>query len=152
MENKWDRRFLDLADFIAEWSKDDSTKVGCVITTKDRRIISTGYNGIPRLLSDDKDKFPERWDRERDKYLFFEHAERNAIYNAAALGVKLASGTTLYTSLAPCMDCVRGIIQSGIQRVVWDNKKTCEYASTRRLDLSKSRQILESAYVLVDTI
>ncbi len=151
MDEKWDRRFLDLAEMIASWSKDDSTKVGCVITTPDRRIISTGYNGIPRHLSDDKEKFPERWDRNQDKYSFFEHAERNAIYNAAYAGVKL-QGSTLYTSLAPCMDCVRGIIQSGIHRVVWDKQKTAEYAGTRRLDLSKSQIVLESAELIVDPV
>ena len=151
MTEKWDRRFLALAEHIAEWSKDDSTKVGCVITTQDRRIISTGYNGIPRHLSDNKDKFPERWDRNLSKYSFFEHAERNAIYNAAYAGVKL-QGSTLYTSLAPCMDCVRGIIQSGIHRVVWDKQKTADYVSSRRLDLSQSKIVLESAQIIVALI
>jgi dCMP deaminase len=151
MDEKWDRRFLELSELISTWSKDDSTKVGCVITTADRRIISTGYNGIPRNLSDDKEKFPERWDRNQHKYAFFEHAERNAIYNAAYAGVSLR-GATLYTSLAPCMDCVRGIIQSGIRRVVWDKQKTAEYASTRRLDLSQSKSVLEAAEIIVDLV
>lgn len=151
MMEKWDQRFLALAEHIAEWSKDNSTRVGCVVTTADRRIISTGYNGIPRHLSDDAERFPERWDRDRDKYAFWEHAERNAIYNAAFAGVRL-QGATLYTTLAPCMDCVRGIIQSGIRRVVWDKQKTAEYASTRRLDLSQSKAVLQCAEIIVDEV
>ena len=142
----WKIRFLTLAGHIAKWSKDKSTQVGCVITTSDRRIISTGYNGIPRYLSDSVELYPERHDREKDKYSFYEHAERNAIYNAAFLGVSL-NGCVLYVTLAPCLDCARAIIQSGIKKVVWDHKKTSKYVSTRRLDLSKTKDILKEAEI-----
>lgn len=109
----WDRRFIDQAYHVSLWSKDRSTKVGAVIA-RDKHIISSGYNGPPRGV-DDED--PYYHDREGDKYHWFEHAERNAIYQAAKLGVS-AEGATLYSTHPPCADCARGIVQSGITRVV----------------------------------
>ncbi len=114
---KWDRRFLDQALAIAQWSKDQSTKVGCVIVGPNREIRSSGYNGFPRGVNDD---VPERHVRPV-KYKFFEHAERNAIYNAARVGTAI-DGCTLYCGSTmqgpPCVDCARACIQSGIARVV----------------------------------
>jgi dCMP deaminase len=115
---KWDARYLELADQIGSWSKDPTTKVGCVIVGMDGQILSTGFNGFPRRVNDD---VPERYDRP-DKYSWTEHAERNAIYNAALSGMSLRDGT-LYVPWHPCADCARGIIQSGIWCVVL---KTCE--------------------------
>ena len=60
MSDKWDRRFLDLAAHIATWSKDPSTKVGCVVVGSDREIRSTGFNGFPRGISDDADRLQDR--------------------------------------------------------------------------------------------
>ena len=118
MSNNWDKKFLKMALDIASWSKDTSTKVGAVITGPDREIRSTGYNGMPRLVNDNK---LERYDRPQ-KYMWFEHAERNAIYNAARMGTPLAGCTLYITSFPlkfpPCADCARGIIQAGIIRVV----------------------------------
>src|SRR5678816_3286831 len=87
----WDIRFLREAARIATWSKDRSTKVGCVIVGPSREIRSTGYNGFPRGVNDDVD---ERHARPM-KYAYCEHAERNAIYNAARVGIPL-EGCTLY--------------------------------------------------------
>ncbi len=114
----WDKRFLDLALEISNWSKDPSTKVGAVIVGLNREILSTGYNGIPRGVND---SFTERNSRPT-KYLYYEHGERNAIYNAARNGIKL-DGATIYVTTQPsklpcCADCARAIIQSGIKRVV----------------------------------
>jgi dCMP deaminase len=109
----WDRRFLVLAATIGSWSKDRSAKTGCVITGPDRLIRSTGFNGFVRGVDDN---VPERHERPA-KYAWTEHAERNAIYNAARLGVSL-HGCTSYINWFPCIDCARAIIQSGIVRVV----------------------------------
>lgn len=114
----WDQKFLRLALEIASWSKDQSTKVGAVIVGADREIISTGYNGMCRGIDDN---VPERHVRP-GKYMWFEHAERNAIYNAARIGISV-KGSTIYVTSLPvkfpcCADCGRGIIQSGIVRVV----------------------------------
>jgi dCMP deaminase len=114
---KWDRRFLDMAQHIAGWSKDESTKVGAVIVGPDREIRSTGYNGMPPGVDEGVEARLQR----PEKYLWFEHAERNAIYFAALNGVALR-GCTIYVvalpALTPCSDCARGIIRSGIKRVV----------------------------------
>lgn len=115
---KWDKRFLKLALEISTWSKDTSTQVGCVITSPDGEIVSTGYNGLCRGINDSTESRHQR----PQKYMWFEHAERNAIFNAAKRGIKL-DGCSLYVTSTPkkfpcCCDCARAIIQSGIQKVV----------------------------------
>jgi len=111
--SNWDRRFLALAGHIGSWSKDRSAKTGCVIVGPDRIIRSTGFNGFVRGVDDDVAARHER----PAKYSWTEHAERNAIYNAAKLGVPL-QGCTAYINWFPCVDCARAIIQSGLIRVV----------------------------------
>ncbi len=109
----WDKRLTDVAEFVAQWSKDTGTKVGAVIADTDNRIVSTGYNGLPAGCDDD---IKSRYERPQ-KYLWTEHAERNAIYSAAKNGVPL-KGCSIYLKWFPCADCARAIIQSGITKVV----------------------------------
>lgn len=109
----WDARWLALAGEIAKWSKDRSTKVGCIVVGGGRRLLTAGYNGFPRGIDDDIDIRHER----PVKYLLTEHAERNAIYNAARNGTDLYD-SVMYSTLYPCADCARGIIQSGIAKVI----------------------------------
>ena len=110
---KWHYRFMEVATLISSWSKDNSTKTGAVVVGPDREIRATGYNGPVRGVDDDVD---ERYERPT-KYDFFEHAERNAIYNACLCGTSL-KGCTIYVTHFPCTDCARAIIQSGIKQVV----------------------------------
>ena len=105
----WDARWLELSSQIAGWSKDRSTRVGCVIIGSGNQLLSAGYNGFPRGVNDDIDARHER----PAKYKYTEHAERNAIYNAARHGVMLL-GSVMYLPWYPCADCARAIIQSGI--------------------------------------
>lgn len=114
---KWERRFVELAKHVASWSKDRSTKVGTVIVGPDREIRSVGYNGFPRGVDDNVESRHER----PAKYLYTEHSERNAIYNAARVGTPL-EGCTTYLSLYPCADCARALIQVGIKRIVVGSK------------------------------
>jgi dCMP deaminase len=109
----WDTKFLKLAMHIASWSKDQSSKVGAVIVGPDNEIRSTGYNGFPRGT---RDGVPSRNSRP-DKYLWTEHAERNAIYNAARAGIAL-DGCSMYLPWFPCVDCARAIVQTGIKMLV----------------------------------
>jgi dCMP deaminase len=109
----WDERFMNLARHVAEWSKDRSTKVGAVIVGPSNEVRSIGYNGFPRGVDDD---VPARHERP-EKYLWIEHAERNAIYNAARAGISVA-GCKMYLPWFPCMDCARAIVQSGIEMLV----------------------------------
>ncbi len=111
----WDQRFMKLARHIATWSKDRGRKVGSVIVGPDNEIRSTGYNGIPRGVRDDVE---ERHSKEtKEKYVWCAHAERNAIYNAARIGVSL-KGCRVYSTLYPCSDCVIALIQSGLTELV----------------------------------
>jgi dCMP deaminase len=110
--NKWDERFFEVARLVAGWSKDRSTRVGCVIV-QDRRILSTGYNGFPRGCDDTREDRHER----PIKYYWAEHAERNAVYNASRAGIVLL-GSTAYVTMFPCADCARALVQSGVARVV----------------------------------
>lgn len=109
----WDAYFLELARLAATRSKDRSTKVGCVIVGPDNEIRSSGYNGFPRGINDEA---PERHERPA-KYLWTEHAERNAIYNAARAGISL-KGCRAYLPWFPCMDCARALVQSGIVELI----------------------------------
>lgn len=108
----WDEWFMRLVYLTATKSKDPKTKIGSILV-KDKRIISTGYNGIPIGVDDTIDDRVER----PNKYLWLEHAERNSIYSASKYGIS-TGGTTMYTNAVPCADCTRAIIQSGIVKVV----------------------------------
>ena len=110
---KWHYRFMEVARLIATWSKDPNTKTGAIVVGPDREIRATGYNGLVRGVNDD---IPERMERPT-KYDFFEHAERNAVYNACLTGTSL-KGCVLYATHPPCTDCARAIIQAGIKMVV----------------------------------
>ncbi len=109
----WNERFIELTKHIATWSKDKSIGTCAVICDDDNRVISFGYNGFP---SGANDEIEERYVRPK-KYLYTEHAERNAIYNAARIGVSV-KGCTMYLMWFPCADCARAIIQSGIKTLV----------------------------------
>jgi len=144
---KWQYRFLELANLISTWSKDESTKVGCVITTSDRRIISTGYNGLPRHSEDNSELYPKRHDRKENKYDWYCHAEENAITNAAFMGASL-EGSSAYVTMEPCPKCARMLAQSGVKEVWFDETKTALYHKSRGLiNLRPSKEILASAGV-----
>ena len=136
----WDEYFMGIAALSAMRSKDPSTQVGACIVNSDNRILSMGYNGMPRCCSDDV--FP--WDREGapldSKYLFVCHAELNAILNCAMGSVR---GCTVYTTLFPCNECAKAIIQSGITEVVYMQDK---YADTDSVKASK--RMFDAAGVL----
>jgi dCMP deaminase len=120
----WDEYYLNICTAVADRSKDPNTQVGCVIAGPAHEIRSTGYNSLPRGIRDD---VPERLERPT-KYLWMEHAERNAIYNAARCGTPL-EGCTIYIVLMPCMDCARAIVQAGIKEVVVSRERMSQYSS-----------------------
>ena len=116
----WDEYFMGIALLSSMRSKDPSTQVGACIVNSENRILSMGYNGMPRSCSDDE--FP--WDKNGNpldsKYLYVCHAELNAILNCASGNVR---GCTVYTTLFPCNECAKAIIQSGIAEVVYMSDK-----------------------------
>jgi len=122
----WDAYYLKLCREVAARSKDPNTQIGCVVVGPAHEIRSTGYNSFPRGIRDD---VPERRTRPT-KYLWMEHAERNAIYNAARAGMAM-EGCSIYVDIMPCMDCARGIVQAGIREVVISKERMDEYSSDR---------------------
>lgn len=106
----WLRRYANLATFIAQWSKDPSTKVGAVLVGANRKQIAFGYNGFPPGLADTEERLQDR----ETKYRYVQHAERNALDNATFD----AQGATLVVTLFPCTECAKSIITKGIKRVV----------------------------------
>jgi dCMP deaminase len=110
-KRKWDKRMMDLAKFISSWSKDPSTKVGAVICDDKYRVISVGFNGLPRGMSDDPEILGDR----ELKLMGTIHAEENALLFAN----RPLDGCTIFTyPLPPCGTCAAKIVQSGITRVV----------------------------------
>ena len=108
LSNKWVSRFLDMSSLVASWSRDPSTKVGAVLT-REKRIVSMGFNGFPSGTVDDEKLYD---DRER-KYLRVVHAEKNAILFAK----QDLTGCNLFATHFPCCQCAAFIIQSGISNI-----------------------------------
>jgi dCMP deaminase len=132
----WDSYFMAMVYLVASRSKDKRAHIGAVIIGPQKEIRSTGYNGFVRRLDD---TVSERYEKP-EKFFWFEHAERNAVYNASRNGVTLED-CTMYTNGIPCADCARGIIQSGIKEVVvdkeWDddNSEKWRQSAQRSLDM-----------------
>lgn len=129
--NKWDERFLELAQVVSSWSKDPSTKVGAVIADK-KHIVSVGFNGFPPHVED-----RDEWLNEREtKYKLIIHAEINAILNSN----RSVAGCTLYTyPLFPCPDCSKHLSASGITRVV---SRVASLEAAERWGLHQTKFIL----------
>ena len=115
----WDDYFMGLAHLSGLRSKDPNTQVGACIVDKDNKVVSIGYNGMPRGCNDND--YP--WDREGafldTKYAFVVHAELNAILNAS----RSVNDCSIYVSLFPCNECAKAIIQSGIKKIIYESDK-----------------------------
>jgi dCMP deaminase len=112
--NKWYKRYLRLAAEVATWSKDPNTQVGAVVVGSKGQILSQGYNGFPRGISDSNKRLNDR----DIKLSLIVHAEMNAIFNASYSGVSLDGSTIFIHGLPACSECAKGIIQVGIKRVI----------------------------------
>ena len=145
MTSKWDLRFIGLAQHISTWSKDRSTKVGCVVVVADREIRSTGFNGFPRGINDDEERLTDR----EKKYPLICHAEENAIMHAARIGVSLKDSTA-YVTWPPCSRCARSLIQAGIREIVYP--ETGKIPERWIEDFTISDSMLNEAGVAVRTI
>lgn len=143
-QDKWDRRFLALAEHVAGWSKDPSTKTGAVIVDERRRVVSLGYNGFPVDVCDS----PERYADRELKYKLIVHCERNAILFAR----RDLAGCTLYTwPFMSCAPCAAMIIQAGIKRCV--APVTPEHLRERwEADMRLAGEMLTEAFVLLDLL
>ena len=124
--DKWDARFMEIAHSVATWSScfQENRQVGAVIA-KNKRIMTTGYNGASSGIKSCKEKgvcLRRELNIEsgtRHEICYATHAEQNAIIQAARMGICI-DGATLYCTHQPCSICTKMIINSGITRVVYD--------------------------------
>lgn len=123
--DKWDKRFMQLAETVATWSScyQENRHIGAVIV-KNKRIMTTGYNGAPAGIESCRDK-QSCLRREmnipsgtRHELCYAVHAEQNAIAQAARMGVNIEN-STLYCTHQPCIICTKIIVNAGIKRVVY---------------------------------
>jgi dCMP deaminase len=118
----WDNYFMRVAFLVAERSTCLRRRVGAVIV-KDKRILTTGYNGAPRGLKHcaevgclrEKLNIPSG---QRQEICRGMHAEQNAIIQAAIFGVSI-DGSAIYTTNFPCITCTKMIINSGIKKIIY---------------------------------
>lgn len=134
----WDEYFMGIALLSAQRSKDSSTQVGACIVNADRKILSVGYNGMPTGCDDDCMPWSRKADSPLDeKYAYVCHAELNAILNNDGGSLK---GALVYTTLFPCNECAKAIIQCGIRQVIYYEDKYADsdsvIASKRMFDLA----------------
>jgi dCMP deaminase len=132
--DKWDKRFMELCSVIANWSScyQENRKM-CALIVKDKRILTTGYNGAPagvkscvergRCLRRDLN-IPSGT---RAEMCYALHAEQNAIIQAAKLGV-CVDGATMYVTHQPCVICSKLIVNAGIRRVVYQHPYPDEFS------------------------
>lgn len=134
--DKWDKRFVELSQTIATWSScyKEGRQVGAVIV-RDKRIITTGYNGAPSGIKSCKEKgeclriklgIPSGT---RHELCYAIHAEQNAIIQAAKLGISI-EGATLYCTHYPCTICSKMIINAGIKRVIYIHPYPDDFSGT----------------------
>lgn len=135
----WDNYFHRIAEAVSQKSKDPKSRVGAVIVSPDRLILSTGFNGLARGLVDDN----ELLNNVDEKLKWICHAEMNAIFNAARIGVGLA-GCRVYVNKFPCLTCLNAILQAGITDIYtldhkyWSNDPIDEDHSRKRSLLLQS--------------
>jgi len=148
-QSKKDMIGIRLAQFASTLSKDRSTKVGAAILGRNAEVLSIGYNGFPRGVNDNVEDRHER----PAKYLFTEHAERNALYNALRTGISV-TGCTLYLNYEPslCSDCCRGVIQSGITEIVGIDVKFPGKGEQWEDNLKQSMKMLDEAGIIYRTV
>lgn len=138
----WNAWLCVLADVIGQRSKDPRTQVGAVIARPDNTIAATGYNGFPRQIEDKPELLADR----DAKYKRVIHAEMNAILTAQ----EPLKGYTLATSLCPCENCAKHVIQVGIARVVFpeiDDALMQRWAG--KIDFATSLEMFDEAGVEV---
>ena len=129
---------IDMAKHVSLLSKDPSTKVGAVIFDDKRRLVSAGYNGLPRGVEDS----PARLQNRDIKYKMILHAERNAM----AFATGRLEGATLFCTHPCCTQCAVQIIQMGIKHVCWPTPDK-EFADRWAEDMKLSAEMFNEAGV-----
>ena len=139
----WDEYFMEIAKVVAARSNCSRRHVAAVIV-KDKRIISTGYNGTPRGINNCNEGGCPRCNSIAPSGTALEeclcsHGEENAIVQAAYHGISI-KGATLYTTFSPCLLCAKMIINGGIAEVVFNEHYSID---------GTARRILQEAGVIL---
>ena len=141
----WDEYFINIAEQVKLKSKDNNTKIGVVLVGKNNEIVSTGYNSFPRGINDGVVERQEK----PEKYFWFEHAERNCIYNAARIGVSTLDTTMYMTCGISCADCARAIISAGVEKIVLRSGKGAMSPKWQE-SAERSNQMFKEAGIIVE--
>lgn len=142
MAGKWDTRFMDIAQLVAGWSKDESTKVGAVMVDG-RQIVSLGFNG-PAARTDDAVVEGNRPEKLRRTI----HAELNAMLNAN----RSVAGCTIYVTRHPCAQCAAALIQAGVEVVMYPAGQDEAFIGRWADDIQSARDQFAEAGVSVEEI
>jgi dCMP deaminase len=144
ISNTWKIKYMNLAKEIASWSKDPSTKVGCIAVGNEGQVLSQGYNGFPRNIEDKA----ERYNNKQEKYKYVVHAEMNCIYHACLNGISLNNASLFVYGLVICHECAKGIIQVGISNVYGNDNSSSNWHESHNL----TKKLFKEAGVIYETI
>lgn len=136
-QNDWDKYFMNIAEAVAEKSKDPSSKMGCVVVDKNKRVVSLGYNGMIQGSDESKMTLSER----PMKYYFAIHSEMNAVLFAH----QDLTGCTIYNRVATCENCLKYCLQAGIKRFIYKELRVKSYST----DPKKSMTNIETDEAIV---
>jgi dCMP deaminase len=123
-QKDWDEYFMNIAEAVSQKSKDPSSKMGCVIVDKNKRVVSLGYNGMVQGADESKMTMSER----PMKYYFSIHSEMNAVLFAH----QPLEGCTIYNRVATCENCLKYCLQAGIKRFVYRELRVHSYTTDNK--------------------
>ena len=136
-QEDWDNYFMNIAETVAQKSKDPSSKMGCVIVDPKKRVVSMGYNGMIQGADESKMTLSER----PMKYYFAIHSEMNALIFAH----QDLSNCTIYNRVATCENCLKHCLQAGIKRFVYRELRVSSHST----DPAKSMTNIETDEAVV---
>ena len=149
MADKWDIRFLKLAKEISSWSKDPSSKIGCVLVDKpNKRILSTGYNGFPANIEDTSELLQNR----EEKYKRIIHAEMNSLLNALEHGIKVRGSYCYIYGLPLCGECAKMLIQGGISKVFIGDMDLIKREKWKKMWETVSKPLLQEGNIEIEIV
>ena len=152
MSISWDSYFMSIAILTSKRSKDPKTQVGAVIVDNNNKIVSVGYNGFPNVISELDNDCEYSWKKE-EKELYVVHAEENCILN----GCRNYEDCRMYCTLFPCNKCAKTIVQSGLRKLIYLDKKEDSpiYVASRKImdnagiDYRQYRKVNESISIIL---
>ena len=109
----WDEYFIQICDVVKLRSKDPKKQVGCCLVSYDNKLISTGYNGLMAGANDNID-----WCDRKLVHSLILHAESNCLLYS----LSKFENSKLYSTLSPCMECIKLIASSKVKKIIFKDK------------------------------